>query len=378
MPSNFAKTRKERKREDALRASIEAGDWIHFLLHDADATRESFFRWFNQIYLQSPQGQSTALSVKHEILEVCDPDRCLSIERAMVSPQTIEVFKAWEAIPMDPESREMSKARDRLVRDVLMSGNVQKFQARGLYPTPNELEQARQWIHLESYGSLTRYSSLRLPIMYKSLVFDPTTSQWYTFTAVSEGNHEEYGANADQGLLNPERVRISIRTLEHLINGTHPSQQGQSIYHERDPSLEAAGPPAKWDFQIWSDDDDDKDQSAAGRVRLSTTGQERAGNPETSARGRTPDSDLSTEIGEEYYRTLDESEGIPDRAGVEGERREEECPGFIIPPDTATTSRDEEAGAASSFPSSTQAPGTSSAEEPEDWVKGILSRRRGN
>ncbi|KAL8631210.1 hypothetical protein Q9189_003055 [Teloschistes chrysophthalmus] len=40
------------------------------------------------------------------------------------------------------------------------------------------------------------------------------------------------------------------------MNGTHPSQQGQSISHQQDSSHGAAGRPAKRDFQIWSDDDD--------------------------------------------------------------------------------------------------------------------------
>ncbi|KAL8638341.1 MAG: hypothetical protein Q9228_004499 [Teloschistes exilis] len=388
----------ERSKKIAFQRSIFTGKWQEFLLEDADITRAAFAKWYSEAYLKSPQGQSTPASVKREILRACDSSQCLDIERDVQLPQTIAIFEAWEAIPMDPESREMTQARVRLIRDVLLTGNIQNFHAHGLYATPYELERARRWIHLESDGSLSKYSSLRLPIKYKDLVYDNTTSQWYTITAGSDGNLEQYEAAASEGLLHhPERVRVSARTLKHLINGTYPSQQGQSTSHQPDPSQGAAGPPAKWAFEIFSVDDDDDDQPAAGGVRLSS-GQEGAGNSEIGLGRGTPDSDLTTEIGEEYYRGLDEFEGTPDRYEDEGERREEVRAGFTIPPHTATTSQDEEAGAASSFsPSSTQDVGTRSGEdastvrtraanhpatketgeemEMPDWVRGILSHR---
>ncbi|KAL8770259.1 MAG: hypothetical protein Q9194_005209 [Teloschistes cf. exilis] len=352
----------ERSKKIAFQRSIFTGKWQEFLLEDADITRAAFAKWYSEVYLKSPQGQSTPASVKREILRACDSSQCLDIERDVQLPQTIAIFEAWEAIPMDPESREMTQARVRLIRDVLLTGNIQNFHAHGLYATPYELERARRWIHLESDGSLSKYSSLRLPIKYKDLVYDNTTSQWYTITAGSDGNLEQYEAAASEGLLHhPERVRL---------NGL---------------------------LKFFSVDDDDDDQPAAGGVRLSS-GQEGAGNSEIGLGRGTPDSDLTTEIGEEYYRGLDEFEGTPDRYEDEGERREEVRAGFTIPPHTATTSQDEEAGAASSFsPSSTQDVGTRSGEdastvrtraanhpatketgeemEMPDWVRGILSHR---
>ncbi|KAI4201360.1 MAG: hypothetical protein LQ350_003279 [Teloschistes chrysophthalmus] len=322
--------RYQRKKEAVLRKSILDGEWSKFLLDDAAVTRAAFATWYTEVYLKSPLGQSIAPAVRSAILGVCDPNQCLLIERETQLPQTIEVFEAWEAIPMDPESREMCKARVRVIRDILLAGDIQKVHAQGLHATPHELEQARKWIHLESNGSLARYSSLRLPIMYRDLVYDPTTNQWYIITRGSEGILEEYEAAASQGLRYLEQVRISTRTLGHLMNGTYPFQRASPTPNELDTSQGAADPPAKWEFPIWSDDDDDEDQPAAGGARISTSGQEGAGNPEVGARRRTPDSDLSTEIGEEYYRGLDQFEGIPDRDGVEGERREEEGAGFVV------------------------------------------------
>ncbi|KAI4102704.1 MAG: hypothetical protein L6R37_004235 [Teloschistes peruensis] len=50
--SRHTNDRKERNRKNALkfRASIEAGDWDYFLLHDADATQAAFTKWFTRTH----------------------------------------------------------------------------------------------------------------------------------------------------------------------------------------------------------------------------------------------------------------------------------------------------------------------------------------
>lgn len=329
-----------------------AGDWRRFLIEDAAATRNAFAKWYSETYLKSSQGQSTPTAVKRAIARACDPRQYLSITRETQLPQTIEVFEAWEAIPIVDETREMAKARVRLIRDILVSGNFQIFQSQVLHVTPRELEEAGKWIHLEAEGSLSKYSSLQQPWRQKDLIWNPTTREWNTISVESNGNLVEYEAAANQGLLNPERVQISTQTLQQLTNGTYPLQQGQSTSNQRDISQGAidlpAGPknpfPSKVDneeparslmdewleFAAIYDSTYRGNESPSRRVCL-PCGQEDVPRdldikPTVQDR-KTPDSEVSTEIGDDYYNNDDdEHTWIPNGS----EKKSENSQGRLI------------------------------------------------
>ncbi|KAL8664530.1 MAG: hypothetical protein Q9202_002939 [Teloschistes flavicans] len=325
--------RDERKKEVAVKKSIQAGDWQSFLIEDAAATRGAFAKWYSETYLKSSQGQSTPTAVKRAIARACDPREYLSITRETQLPQTVEVFEAWEAIPIINGTREMAKARVRLIRDILVAGNFQRLQTQALHATPQELEEARRWIHLEADGSFSKYSSLQQPWRQKDLIWNPTAREWKTISVESNGSLGDYEVAATQGLFDPERVRISTRTLQQLKDGTYALQQGNLVPNQPDTSQGAIDLPARpqnpFPFEV--------DNEEPARSLMDEWLESAAiynwtyhGNESTSKRvclpdgqkdvphdfdikptvqdRNTPDSEVSTEIGDDYYNN-DDDEG---------------------------------------------------------------------
>ncbi|KAL8730329.1 MAG: hypothetical protein Q9181_004698 [Wetmoreana brouardii] len=222
-------TRTNRKKEAALVKAVQAGDWSRFLLEDAAATREGFVKWWSEVYLKTPEGYLLPKAAKRVIFNACSAGQHFVVKREVQSPTVITVFKTWEAIPLAEGSREWATARLRLIRDILLAGRFQQYQSRGLAATEREIEGARCWLHVRADGVLSKYESLQQPWNYKDIEWNLDSGEWKTVIAAPSGNMAEYQEAASKATPRSESVRISVKTLQKLVNSTNqPSQTSLS------------------------------------------------------------------------------------------------------------------------------------------------------
>ncbi|KAL8703138.1 MAG: hypothetical protein Q9201_003670 [Fulgogasparrea decipioides] len=176
-------------------------------------------------------------AVKRVILNACSAGQQLLMKREEQSPPVITVFKTWEAIPLAEGSREWATARLRLIRDILLAGRFQQYQSRGLAATEREIEEARCWLHVRADGALSKYESLRQPWYYKDIEWNLDNGDWTTVIAAPNGNMAEYQEAARLATPRSESVRISVQTLQKLVNSNNKTSQTSFLQPQPHPDL---------------------------------------------------------------------------------------------------------------------------------------------
>ncbi|KAL8685967.1 MAG: hypothetical protein Q9218_007436, partial [Villophora microphyllina] len=193
-----------------------------FLLHDEIATRKSFTTWWNEVCLRSPYGRSISKAKQQRIHQICHPISGEPVLRERQPEEVNEVLKIWEALPLRAGSSEWKKARVRQIRDLLLSGRFNVYQADGLGATSQEITEARCWLREFPNGRLDGHRSIHQPICYKDLRWSFAAKQSMAVLAslasdVAPDNLSGRGGTAIEGA-----VRISAETLKKLIDGTYP------------------------------------------------------------------------------------------------------------------------------------------------------------
>ncbi|KAI4247602.1 MAG: hypothetical protein LQ352_006126, partial [Teloschistes flavicans] len=205
-----------------------------FLRQDAATTRRSFATWLHTIFFQSPLGNSLPKRFKAQIQSLCRPLGEVPVTRDLLAPEILHILETWERIPLKEGSAEWSKARVRLVRDLILDGKFQACQAQGLGATQTELAEARCWLHKTSEGQIEKYHPLRQPWYHKDLEWDQRIGQLKTVVAnPALSNETPSDSNQD-----PERVRISHLTFQELISNRDGSVRQQIEHSPQEPNPE--------------------------------------------------------------------------------------------------------------------------------------------
>ncbi|KAL8683467.1 MAG: hypothetical protein Q9224_006681, partial [Gallowayella concinna] len=161
------------------------GTWLKFLHEDADITRNALKRWWIE-YLKSQEGKALPKAVKTEMKGLLEATLPNAVSRHTLQLGTVSVIERWEAIPMVQGSAEWTKARIRLVRDLIINALFPMYQVEfDLKATTTEISLTRCWIFLNSSGLWDNYRSLAQPWSYKDIEWsnegpitrlaDPTT-----------------------------------------------------------------------------------------------------------------------------------------------------------------------------------------------------------
>ena len=152
---------------------VIAGTWQAFLIHDAEINRKSFAAWWAEIFCKSQDFSSFPKPAKRQISELLKSDPLILENVALLLPETLEAFRAWQSIPLDPasSSAETSKAYVRLHARNLASGQMQLYE-NGRISTQEIPGDVRLWIYKKHDGTFAKHESLLQPLGYKELDFD--------------------------------------------------------------------------------------------------------------------------------------------------------------------------------------------------------------
>ncbi|KAL8750626.1 MAG: hypothetical protein Q9199_006944 [Rusavskia elegans] len=208
--------------------TVQTGTCVEFLIQDANVTRKAFMRWWIEDYLKSPYGKALPKAIKTKIKGLLETRPPNPISRESLLPGTVSVIQTWESIPLVQGSVEWTKARVRLIRDLIMDGRFQQYKDHfDLVATSEEIGHARCWIYQRDDGQLDHYRSLAQPWSYKDIEWSnegPVTK--LADPALTAADFPRVPANPTGNL---NRLRISETDFElHLLSlSTSPAEQQQ-------------------------------------------------------------------------------------------------------------------------------------------------------
>ncbi|KAL9583655.1 MAG: hypothetical protein Q9212_002579 [Teloschistes hypoglaucus] len=230
-----------------------AGGLPGFLLDDAKVTQKAFTRWFNESFIKSTEGQSTPKATKKTVHGLYRHPIGLPADRGSQQPEVLLILSQWEQIPLEEGSREWSKARIRLIRDLLFARSFPHFEGQGFHATESEIREARHWFRKSPDGTLTTYQSLPLLCKYKNLQWDAATRSLKTVVAA---DLQVVPAGTTQAAIDPETIRISNQTFEDLLasNG-HGPEHNPAATNGDEELIEVSEdePDDTKDFVPWKD-----------------------------------------------------------------------------------------------------------------------------
>ncbi|KAL8772830.1 MAG: hypothetical protein Q9209_002175 [Squamulea sp. 1 TL-2023] len=209
----------KKKRMRLLKAA-QSGTWKEFLDEAASVTQKAFRIWFSEEYLKSAPGARLPKHIKVQINGICNSRSVRSIDRAGLLPRTVEVFEAWEALPLVPQTRQWAIARARMIGWLLINGLFRESLTQGLNFTKQELDEARLWLHKKRNGTVSIFQPSRLPWHHKDLFWINDSDEGGFFKTIVQVPADEPGADvksAEGDHDNPEALRISSQTLQQMM-----------------------------------------------------------------------------------------------------------------------------------------------------------------
>ncbi|KAL8877844.1 MAG: hypothetical protein Q9198_004221, partial [Flavoplaca austrocitrina] len=179
----------------------------------------------------TPNGRSQLKNVKQQIHNICEEKPGRSMDREALLPETLEVLKLWEALPMAAGTRQWAFARVRQLGFLLVHGLFQESQLKGRKVTPRKIAEAQCWLHRKPDGSVSMFQPIRQPWLHKDLLWEPGPDDGVTegsFTTITDAFYgqssiEYFTAENDRN--NPEALRISTLTLQQLMNRPIQSEE---------------------------------------------------------------------------------------------------------------------------------------------------------
>ncbi|KAL8784981.1 MAG: hypothetical protein Q9213_003642 [Squamulea squamosa] len=169
------------------------------------------------MHLKTPAGALLPKDVKQQIYFISKSPLSQTTKRDDLLPATVMVFKAWEALPLDPVTRQWTIAHARLIGWLLMNGRFQESQAQGLKVTKQEVAEARFWLHKKPDGTISRFGPVRQPWHYKDLHWNSEAAEGGALETIVGTPVEDWLVEvevAEKDNDNPEALRISAQTLQ--------------------------------------------------------------------------------------------------------------------------------------------------------------------
>lgn len=152
-----------------------AGASFKFLKEDADATRRAVMKWWRKYHVKSRMGKALPREAKRQLEDLLASPPRITLDRAGVYPELLRSLQIWEAKPPEEGSSEQRIAKERLLSDMLSSGEYAERRKQGeeLPFTNEDCMRARRWLFKRADGSIGRYQSLPAPWRYKELIWNP-------------------------------------------------------------------------------------------------------------------------------------------------------------------------------------------------------------
>ncbi|KAL8775743.1 MAG: hypothetical protein Q9203_003798 [Teloschistes exilis] len=203
---------------DGGQNNATVGGSLVFLKRDAAITRKSFVTWYRHTYPQTQQSLLLSKDGRVKINELCQALAGASVDRNSLRPDVAHVLEAWEALPLVEGFPEWSQAQTRLVAKLVLEGKLREYQAQGLEVAPEELAQARHWLHKTAYRKIVSYQPLRQAWCHKELEWDPAAGGLKTVVP----GRVPSDRNQLDNYQGPEGVRIARKTFAMLVENCGP------------------------------------------------------------------------------------------------------------------------------------------------------------
>ncbi len=150
-----------------------------------------------------------------------------SVDRSRLHPGVQRAIETWESFPPAEGSEEYRMARIRLLADMLWSGEYSTrrrvWGERPVCFTPQDLNDARQWLYKRPDGRIARYQSLEHVWQRKDLIWDSRNKRLRFVLGRGFPRNPPNPIPPESGtaILDPEMTEISKATFSRLAQGTY-------------------------------------------------------------------------------------------------------------------------------------------------------------